>query len=44
MGLAVADAVGTAVESMPPGSFAPVQDMNGGGKFNLLAGQVSLRL
>lgn len=43
-GLAVGDAVGTAVEFMPPGSFAPVQDMGGGGKFSLLAGQVSLAL
>ena len=41
VGLAVCDAVGTEVEAMPPGSFSPVLDMNGGGKFNLLAGQVS---
>jgi ADP-ribosyl-[dinitrogen reductase] hydrolase len=40
LGLAVCDAVGTTVESMPPGSFDLVQDMVGGGKFNLLAGQV----
>lgn len=34
VGLAVCDAVGTTVESMPPGSFDPVLDMVGGGKFN----------
>lgn len=42
VGLAVCDAVGTTVEFMPPGSFDPVQDMFGGGKFNLLPGQVGL--
>ena len=41
LGLAVCDAIGTTVEFMPPGSFDPVQDMVGGGKFNLLAGQVA---
>ena len=40
VGLAVCDAVGTTVEFMPPGSFDPVQDMLGGGKFSLLLGQV----
>ena len=40
LGLAVCDAVGTTVEFMPPGSFDPVTDMRGGGKFNLLPGQV----
>ena len=40
LGLAVADAVGTTVEAMPPGSFEQVTDMQGGGKFSLLAGQV----
>lgn len=40
VGLAVCDAVGTTVEFMPPGSFDPVLDMVGGGKFNLLPGQV----
>ena len=42
LGLAVCDAVGTTVEFMPPGSFEPVTDMTGGGKFSLLPGQVSL--
>lgn len=42
LGLAVGDAVGTTVESLPRGSFPPVTDMVGGGRFNLLAGQVSL--
>lgn len=41
LGLAVGDAVGTAVEGMPPGSFQQVTDMVGGGKFSLLPGQVS---
>ncbi len=41
LGLAVCDAVGTAVEFMPPGSFEPVTDMRGGGKFSLQPGQVS---
>ena len=41
VGLAVCDAVGTTVEFMPPGSFDPVEDMQGGGKFDLLPGQVS---
>lgn len=41
LGLAVCDAVGTVVEAMPPGSFDPVTDMRGGGKFSLLPGQVA---
>lgn len=41
LGLAVCDAVGTTVEFMPPGSFDPVKDMEGGGKFNLLPGEVA---
>ena len=41
MGLAVCDAVGTTVEFMPPGSFKPVTEMEGGGIFSLLSGQVS---
>ena len=41
LGLAVCDAIGTTVEFMPPGSFAPVNSMVGGGKFNLSPGQVS---
>ncbi|HEX8319764.1 ADP-ribosylglycohydrolase family protein [Longimicrobium sp.] len=39
VGLAVGDAVGTTVEFMPPGSFAPVTDMVGGGPFDLAPGQ-----
>ena len=40
LGLAIGDAVGTTVECMPRGSFAPVQGLEGGGKFNLSPGQV----
>lgn len=39
IGLAVGDAVGTAVEFSPPGSFEPVSDMIGGGPFDLEPGQ-----
>jgi len=39
LGLATADAVGSALEFMTPGSFAPIDDMVGGGPFGLLAGQ-----
>jgi ADP-ribosyl-[dinitrogen reductase] hydrolase len=39
LGLAVGDAVGTAVEFRPRGSFAPLTDMVGGGPFALLPGQ-----
>lgn len=38
LGLASGDAVGTAVEFRPPGTFSPVQDMVGGGPFNLPLG------
>ena len=38
LGLAVGDAVGTAVEFKPPGTFKPVSDMTGGGPFGLPAG------
>ncbi|HET8685879.1 MAG TPA: ADP-ribosylglycohydrolase family protein [Methanosarcina sp.] len=38
LGLAIGDALGTAVEFMPRGSFQPVTDMRGGGFFNLPAG------
>jgi ADP-ribosyl-[dinitrogen reductase] hydrolase len=38
VGLAVGDAVGTTVEFKPPGSFAPITDMVGGGPFSLPAG------
>ena len=39
VGLAVGDAVGTAVEFQRPGTFEPVADMIGGGPFNLRPGQ-----
>ena len=39
LGLAVADAVGTTLEFRPPGTFVPIDDMTGGGPFNLQAGQ-----
>ncbi|HHV61428.1 MAG TPA: ADP-ribosylglycohydrolase family protein [Firmicutes bacterium] len=38
-GLVVGDALGTTLEFRPPGSFAPVHDMVGGGPFDLLPGQ-----
>ncbi|MBN1221352.1 MAG: ADP-ribosylglycohydrolase family protein [Anaerolineae bacterium] len=39
IGLAVADAVGTTLEFRPPGSFTPLDDMVGGGPFDLNPGQ-----
>jgi ADP-ribosylglycohydrolase len=39
LGLAAGDAVGTTLEFRSPGSFAPIDDMVGGGPFNLLPGQ-----
>ena len=39
LGLAVGDALGTTVEFKAPGTFRPVQDMVGGGPFNLAKGQ-----
>ncbi len=39
LGLAAGDAVGTAVEFAPPGSFPPVTDMVGGGVFRLRPGE-----
>jgi ADP-ribosyl-[dinitrogen reductase] hydrolase len=39
LGLAAGDAVGTAVEFKPRGSFPPVTGMTGGGPFKLQAGQ-----
>lgn len=39
LGLAVGDAVGTTVEFRQRGTFPPVQDMVGGGPFNLQPGQ-----
>ncbi len=38
VGLAVGDALGTTAEFKPPGSFPPVQDMVGGGPFDLQPG------
>jgi ADP-ribosyl-[dinitrogen reductase] hydrolase len=35
IGLAVGDAVGTAVEFKPPGTFPEVTDLTGGGPFGL---------
>jgi len=39
LGLATGDALGTTLEFKPPGSFAPVQSMIGGGPFHLKPGQ-----
>jgi ADP-ribosylglycohydrolase len=39
LGLAAGDALGTTLEFQPPGSFAPLSDMVGGGPFRLAAGQ-----
>ncbi len=39
LGLAVGDAVGTALEFSRPGSFRPITDMVGGGPFRLKPGQ-----
>lgn len=39
VGLAVGDAVGTTLEFRPPGTFAPITDMVGGGPFRLQPGQ-----
>lgn len=39
LGLAAGDALGTSVEFMPPGSFEPLVDIVGGGKFNLAPGE-----
>ncbi len=39
VGLAVGDAVGTALEFKRPGSFKPITDMVGGGPFRLKPGQ-----
>lgn len=39
LGLAIGDAVGASVEFRARGSFEPVTDMTGGGKFQLDAGQ-----
>ncbi len=39
LGLAAGDALGTTLEFMPPGSFAPITDMVGGGPFDLNPGE-----
>ena len=39
LGLAVGDALGTTLEFMEPGSFRPIDDMMGGGPFDLEPGQ-----
>lgn len=39
LGLAAGDALGTSLEFSPPGSFAPLTDMVGGGPFQLGPGQ-----
>ena len=39
LGLAVGDALGTTLEFKPPGSFTPLDDMVGGGPFDLEPGQ-----
>ncbi|MEP6915545.1 MAG: ADP-ribosylglycohydrolase family protein [Acidobacteriota bacterium] len=39
LGLAAGDALGTTLEFKPPGSFAPIADMVGGGPFGLEPGQ-----
>jgi ADP-ribosylglycohydrolase len=39
LGLAVGDAVGTTLEFKPPGSFAPIDGMLGGGPFHLRPGE-----
>ncbi|MGB6058717.1 MAG: ADP-ribosylglycohydrolase family protein, partial [Microthrixaceae bacterium] len=39
IGLAIGDAVGTALEFQRPGSFAPISDIVGGGPFRLQPGQ-----
>jgi len=39
LGLAVGDAVGTALEFSPPGTFEPITDMVAGGPFRLEPGQ-----
>lgn len=39
VGLATGDALGTTLEFKPPGSFAPLTDMVGGGPFGLEPGQ-----
>lgn len=39
LGLAAGDALGTTVEFSPPGTFQPLDDIVGGGPFNLKPGE-----
>src|SRR6266571_2081460 len=39
LGMAIGDAVGTTLEFSQPGSFAPIDDMVGGGPFGLKPGE-----
>jgi ADP-ribosylglycohydrolase len=39
LGLAAGDAVGTTLEFRSPGSFTPINDIQGGGPFNLQTGE-----
>ena len=39
LGLAVGDALGAPLEFRPPGTFAPLREMTGGGTFDLAPGQ-----
>jgi len=39
LGLAIGDALGTTLEFQPPGTFDPIEDMVGGGPFELAPGQ-----
>lgn len=39
LGLAMGDALGTTLEFKPPGSFTPIEEMIGGGPFQLAPGQ-----
>ena len=39
LGLAVGDALGTTLEFRPPGTFTPIDDMIGGGPFDLEPGE-----
>lgn len=39
IGLAVGDALGTTLEFQPPGTFSPIDDIIGGGPFNLIPGE-----
>ena len=39
LGLAVGDALGTTLEFQAPGTFEPIDDIKGGGPFNLKLGE-----